>query len=202
MKSIEKEDVERDLQPILGLLKDAIISGCREYLTEPNQHRHEARTRANAKRDNIVDNVRKKFENSQGCRFYERNQLLLLIYMEKYAIKFKKFNSGFMVSTPITQQSFDFNEQKEFDAIPAYFIKLNAGYCEDKMNPGEFSAYIACLNKECNHFVMNLGESLNDISSSPIEHLAPDPTPVESNKKSSGRIREKQKEKTKRVSNV
>ena len=125
----------------------------------------------------------------------------LLIYIEKYAIKFKKFNSRFMVSTPITQQSFDFSEQKEFDAIPAYFIKLNAGYCEDKLNSGEFNAYIACPNKESNHFVINLGESLDDISSSPIEHLAPDPTPVESKKKSSGRVRKRQKEKTKRASN-
>lgn len=150
----QEEEAHAVLGNLFPLFHSATLEGVRDYQREygPNAHRHSIRSIRNIIRDHIVDRLRFAVDGMPGVRVFERNNLFLFNFYDKFLIKVKKLDEEMHASLASTQLSFDFDNNfddqlcLDIELIGATLCYL--GYVPNPRDHDNPDVWLVCPNGE------------------------------------------------------
>lgn len=182
------EQVEIIVGPYKGDIWECLQGGATDYVNDYTKRQrliHSDRSKANIRRDHIVERVRSRFDNKPGATTKEIHQLFLLLIsgvidaagtVGTVAIRFQKVDDGKCVNG--TQQAFQFYNQtpitdvnqEETPGIPSAATYLVASYALNDLGTAVKSTLLSCP-EAVGSYVWHISLSEDDVLA-PVYDLA------------------------------
>jgi hypothetical protein len=182
MPLVSLDQTTADLADHLEALRGLIASAWKRFheLVLPEaQVEMTPRSRASAVHDLIIGAAKRYAASREDVRFFERQDMKGLVFLERYAIRFKKLDESAHSRSRLTKQVLDFRAQLELDGIDAVH-HLEAGYVLNKEQTAIHQIMLACPAGRANHWVTLLKEESAQMPIVPLvqQDLLEDEEPI------------------------
>ena len=160
---MNKELIEKTLQPYIDMMHEAITVGWDKYNTQTATMSQifSSRTKPNLIRDFIFEEIRKRVPNYENLRIVKSKGLELLVIDDEkcpLALRFKKLDKNLLAKNTKTQQAELFANQEQIDGFFPTTKYLNIGYKPNDIWT-EIDCYIALpINQKANGFVIPMND--------------------------------------------
>jgi hypothetical protein len=136
----DKDEVLRDLGPILPRLDEVLRGGWQQFQISRLGRPWGKRTRANVVYEETIDLARRRIPEAYEMQINEQH---IFVIDQRYALRFKKLDGSLASSNVRTRQNRQFRNQEGLDGLPPFF-NLEAGYVLNRLETDIVSTHLVC----------------------------------------------------------